>query len=142
MLLADSTMPATYSYEDWDGDQKEVWAVVEEWNRAFAENDVDQYFSHIDDNVTVITPANPYRVEGIRQDREEFEFALSIGTSRVSYFQMIQPSVRVRGEMAVVTYYSRGYYGTDNGQTQFYKETNVLFRQGGRWKIIHIHLSR
>jgi len=127
--------------KNWSDDQAEVWAVIVEWNRAFAENDPQEYFRHIDDEITVITPGNPYRVEGIVHDRTEFEYALSNGSSRVGYFQMLQPLVRVYGDAAVVTYYSRGYYGADDGQTRYFKETNVLSRQSGVWKIVHIHLS-
>jgi len=127
--------------EKWNDDQTEVWAVIAEWNRAFAQNDPQEYFRHIDDEITVITPGNPYRIEGIVHDRTEFEFALSNGSSRVGYFQMLQPLVRVYGDAAVVTYYSRGYYGADDGQTHYFKETDVLSRQSGVWKIVHIHLS-
>ena len=127
--------------EHWSDDQKEVWAVIVEWNRAFAANDPQAYFRHIDDDITVITPGSPYRIEGIAHDRAEFEFALSSGSSKVGYFQMLQPLVRVYGDAAVVTYYSRGYYGADAGQTRYFKETNVLSRQFGVWKIVHIHLS-
>jgi hypothetical protein len=64
--------------------EKEVLQVIEDFNGAFARNDVEKYFSYIDPEVTVITPSNPYRVEGIHDDREEFENSLHTG---VSYFQ-------------------------------------------------------
>lgn len=122
--------------------QAEVWKVVQAFNRAFAGNDVERYFSFIGEDVTVLTPGNPYRVEGLPADREEFEFSLRTGTTRVGYFQEMQPHVRVYGDTAVVTYFSRGSYGTgDKAKICYLKETDVLTRHQDGWKIVHIHVS-
>ena len=120
--------------------QEEVMAVVRAFNDAFAENDPDRYFSYIAPDVVVITPSNPYRVEGIEDDREEFEWGLRTGRSRIGYFQELQPQVHVLGEAAVVTYYSRGSYGPEES-VAYLKETDVLVRRNGEWKIVHIHVS-
>ncbi len=143
-LSAQAAEPAVisdYSQASWGEDQRAVWQVIVRWNRAFAENDVERYFEFIDQNITVLTPGNPYRVEGIIDDRNEFEFGLSTGRSEVGFFQMMQPLIRVFGDMAIVTYFSRGYYGSDNGNILYFKETDVLALQDGNWKIVHIHLS-
>lgn len=143
-LSAQAAEPAVisdYSQASWGEDQRTVWQVIVRWNRAFAENDVERYFEFIDQNITVLTPGNPYRVEGIIDDRSEFEFWLSTGRSEVGFFQMMQPLIRVFGDMAIVTYFSRGYYGSDNGNILYFKETDVLALQDGNWKIVHIHLS-
>ena len=121
-LSAQAAEPAVisdYSQASWGEDQRAVWQVIVRWNRAFAENDVERYFEFIDQNITVLTPGNPYRVEGIIDDRNEFEFGLSTGRSKVGFFQMMQPLIRVFGDMAIVTYFSRGYYGSDNGNILF-----------------------
>ncbi|HEV2914715.1 MAG TPA: nuclear transport factor 2 family protein [Pyrinomonadaceae bacterium] len=120
----------------------EVLGVIKDFNRAFKNNDPEKYFSYIDDQITVITPSNPYRVEGIKDDREEFEFGIRSGAARVNYFQEMQPKVQLYGEMAVVTYFSRGSYGPEGGAKTFYfKETDVLVKKEGTWKIVHIHVS-
>ena len=122
--------------------EQEVWQVVKAFNQAFAQNDSERYFTFIDDDITVLTPGNPYRVEGLADDREEFEFGLRAGYSRVSYFQALQPAVRVFDDTAVVTYYSRGHYGPDDSaKTLYLKETDVLIKREGHWKLIHIHVS-
>lgn len=118
----------------------DVWTVVRQWNDAFRANDPDTYFKFIDPEITVITPSNPYRVEGLADDRAEFEFGLKQGRSRIAYFQELQPQVRVYGDVAVVTYFSRGAYGPD-AKTAYLKETDVLVRRDGAWKIVHIHVS-
>ncbi len=121
----------------------EVWRVIEEWNAAFAANDAEGYFRYVDESIVVLTPSNPYRVEGIVDDRAEFEFGLRQGYSRVSYFEEIAPIVRVYGDTAVATYFNRGYYGPEgNSQMIYLKETNVLRRENGRWRLVHIHVSK
>lgn len=121
----------------------EVWSVIEAFNRAFAANDPDQYFTFIDDAIVVIIPSSPYRIEGLKDDREEFEFSLKAGWTRIGYFQELQPLVQVFGDTAVVTYYSRGAYGPEGeAKTAYLKETDVLVKKGGKWKIVHIHVSK
>src|ERR1700737_4393091 len=122
--------------------ESEVLEVIKNFNRAFANNDPDKYFTYIARDITVITPSNPYRVEGLEQDRAEFEHSLRSGVSRVGYFQEMQPKVQLLGETAVVTYFSRGSYGP-KGQEKvcYYNETDVLQKKAGPWKIVHIHVS-
>jgi hypothetical protein len=61
----------------------------------------------------------------------------------VGYFQELQPLVQVFGDTAVVTYYSRGAYGPEgDAKTGYLKETDVLVKRNGTWKIVHIHVSR
>jgi len=125
----------------WSAAQHEVWRTVVAWNDAFARNDTEAFFRFFDPQITVIAPGVPYRVIGIRDDREEFEFSLKRGVSRVGYFQELDPHVAVHGDAAVVTYYSRGFYGAESGTTRYYKETDVLIRRDDSWKIVHIHIS-
>jgi ketosteroid isomerase-like protein len=134
--------PVNQNPQETGAAQAEVWDVVVAFNRAFAENDPERYFALLDDGVSVITPGSPYRVEGLAADREGFEFALREGHGQVGYFQALQPSVQVLGEAAVVTYYSRGSYGPEGkGRMLYLKETDVLARREGGWKIVHIHVS-
>ncbi|TGY89623.1 DUF4440 domain-containing protein [Marinicauda algicola] len=124
-------------------EEREVWHVIERWNDAFARNAPEEYFSYVDPSIVVMTPASPYRVEGIHDDRQEFEFGIRIGTTRVSMFQEMLPLVRVFGDTALVTYFHRGYYGADGeGRSLNLKETTVLRRVDGEWKLIHIHVSQ
>ena len=122
--------------------ESEVWQVITAFNAAFAANDVETYFTYMDDDLVVIVPHSPYRIEGITPDREGFEYSLKVGSGRVGYFQALQPLIRVYGDTAIVTYYSRGSYGAE-GQTKtaYYKETDVLVRRADGWKIAHIHVS-
>lgn len=130
------------NYLEFSLEEEQIWEVVSKFNQAFAENDTDEYFSHLDDEVIVIIPSNPYRLEGVEADREGFVYYLKNGAARVGYFQALQPHIRLSGNTAVVTYHSRGAYGPEGGEhTRYLKETDVLEKQGGGWKIIHIHIS-
>ncbi len=123
--------------------EREVWSVIEAFNRAFAANDPERYFTFIDDDIVVIIPSSPYRIEGLPDDREEFEFSLKAGWTRIGYFQELQPLVQVFGDTAVVTYYSRGAYGPEGeAKVAYLKETDVLVKKNGKWKIVHIHVSK
>lgn len=125
-----------------DSREAEVWQTVKQFNQAFAANDPDGYFRYIDPEIVVITPGNPYRVEGLVHDREEFEFGLQEGNSRVGFFQELQPKVQCFGVVAVVTYYSRGSYGPEGAaRTLYLKETDVLVLRETGWKVVHIHVS-
>lgn len=127
---------------NWSEEEQAVWEVIQSFNAAFAANDVERYFSHLDEDIVVITPHSPYRIEGIAHDREGFIYALETGAARVGYFQSLQPHIRVSGDTAIVTYYSRGSYGVE-GQTKtaYYKETDILIHHDDGWKVAHIHIS-
>jgi ketosteroid isomerase-like protein len=120
----------------------EVLETIQNWNKAFAANDSETYFQFIHDEITLFLPSSPYRVEGKQDDREEFEYSLKKGWTRVGYFQEMQPRVQIFGNTAIVTYHNRGTYGEGgNEKTANLKETDVLVREGGNWKVIHIHVS-
>jgi ketosteroid isomerase-like protein len=133
-----------YHILNWTEAQREVWQVIETWNRAFAENDAEAYFHYISDDITVLTPSNPYRVEGKPDDREEFEYGIRTAYNKVGIFQEMTPLVRVYGDTAFATYFSRGYYGevSTGGAMVYLKETDVLRRIDGQWKIVHVHVSK
>jgi ketosteroid isomerase-like protein len=122
-------------------DEADVFETIIRWNDAFEANDSESYFEFIHDDITVITPSNPYRVTGKPDDRKEFEYAISKGT-KVGYFQELEIKIKVIGNVAIATYYSRGSYisGAEE-KTLYLKETDVLIKQEGKWKIIHIHVS-
>jgi ketosteroid isomerase-like protein len=122
--------------------EQAVWDVILAFNDAFEKNDVERYFSYMDENLVVITPSNPYRIVGIPLDREGFEYYLKLGAGRVNFFQNLEPHFFINGDTAVVSYYTRGSYGVDAGiKTAYYKETDVLVKRGESWKIVHIHVS-
>ena len=127
---------------DYNNQEKEVLAVIKIWNDAFAKNDLEKYFSYIHDSLTLFVPSSPYRIDGKIDDKEEFTYSLDKGWTRVGYFHELQPKVRIYGNTAIVTYHSRGTYGTDDSEKEGYlKETDILIKENNQWKIMHIHVS-
>lgn len=123
--------------------EKEILQVIKTWNDCFTRNDAAAYFTHIHEALTLFIPSSPYRIDGKQDDRDEFEWSLSKGRTQVHFFQELQADVQVFENTAVVTYYTRGAYGPEgNEQLYFLKETNVLVKENGRWKIVHIHVSK
>lgn len=123
-------------------DQLEVLNTIKAWNDAFAANDPSVYFQFVHEDETLFLPSCPFRIEGKSDDREEFEYSLKKGWTRIGYFQEMQPRVQVIGNTAIVTYHNRGTYGVDDNEKNIYlKETDVLVKEDGKWKVIHIHVS-
>jgi ketosteroid isomerase-like protein len=123
-------------------EQSEVLKTIKEWNNTFSANNPDAYFEFIHDEITLFLPGSPYRVDGKHDDREEFEYSLKKGWTRVGFFQEMQPKIQLIGNIAIVTYHNRGTYGEgDKEKTINLKETDVLVKEDGKWKVIHIHVS-
>jgi ketosteroid isomerase-like protein len=122
--------------------EAEVWQFVQEFNAAFAANNSDAYFKYVDEQITVITPPNPYRVEGIHDDREEFAYSLRTNLSRVGLWQAMQPKIQIYGETAIVSFFVRGSFGpAEHRKTIYWRISDVLAKRGGRWRVVHIHAS-
>ena len=125
-----------------DNDQLDVLNTIKAWNNAFAANDPVSYFQFVHEDVTLFLPTCPYRIEGKQDDREEFEYSLKKGWTRIGYFQELQPKIQIIGSTAIVTYHNRGTYGEgDSEKSISLKETDVLVKEDGKWKVIHIHVS-
>jgi ketosteroid isomerase-like protein len=131
---------ASYGQEN-KSSEKEVWTVIQNWNEAFAANAVDSYFNFIHDDLTLIVPSSPYRIESKKLDRAEFIWSLNNGVSKVQFFQELDPEIQIFGNTAIVSYYTRGVYGELKLEMTYLKETDVLVKESGKWKIIHIHVS-
>lgn len=124
--------------------ETEVLTTIKEWNRSFDRNDPESYFTFIHKNLSLFLASSPYRVEGIEDDQEEFEWSLKNGRTRVSLFQELQPNVQILSPTsALVTYHTRGIYGNEGQEQMIYlKETNVVVKEYNHWKVIHIHVSK
>ncbi len=129
---------------DMDILEKEVLETIKEWNQTFDQNNPEAYFNHIHDDLSLFIASSPYRIDGKSDDREEFEWSLKSGRTRVSLFQELQLKVQILSETsALVTYHTRGIYGSEGQEHITYlKETNVLIKEDNEWKIVHIHVSK
>lgn len=150
IIIAAMVATTSFSQQDqlkgltMENNETEILEIVKKWNQSFDQNDPDTYFEYIHEDLTLFIASSPYRIDGKADDREEFEWSLSKGRTRVSLFQELQPKVQLLSSTsALVTYHTRGVYGPEGQeQTVYLKETNVLIKENDQWKIIHIHVSR
>jgi len=131
-------------HNNYQVEEDEILKIIQSFNESFLKNDTEKYFSFIIDDFTLFIPNSPYRIDGKILDKEEFEYSLKSGKSRVWLFQMLQPRVQILGNTAVVSFYSRGGFGTSINESNivFYKITDVLAKENDEWKIVHIHVSK
>jgi len=123
--------------------ETEVLNVIIAFNKAFANNNVEEYFKFIHADLTLFIASSPYRIDGKNVDKEEFVWSLKKERTKVSFFQELQIKVQILSpNSALVTYHNRGAYGSEgNEQILYLKESNVLVKEEDKWKIIHIHVS-
>lgn len=121
-------------------EEKIILRTIDDFNKSLVENDLNKYFSFIDDDFTTFVSSSPYRIDGIYDDREELENMYK--TRRFTLFEEMQPAVQLFGDCAVVTYHIRAVIESkDSSNTLFVKETDVLIKKSGNWEIVHIHIS-
>jgi len=118
-----------------------ILGTLDAWNKAFARNDVETFFGYLDEAITIIIPSSPYRIDGKETDKEEFLLSLGRMRTQVHLFQPLQLHLQVFGNVAVASYHARGAYGPD-GVLHYTKETDVLVKDQGQWRIVHIHVSK
>lgn len=121
-------------------EEKTILAIIDEFNKALVENDLEKYFSFIDENFTTFVSSSPYRIDGIYDDKEELQNMYR--TKQFTLFEEMQPAVQLFSECAVVTYHVRAIVESkESSNTLFMKQTDVLIKKSGTWKVVHVHIS-
>jgi len=121
-------------------EEKTTLKTIDEFNKALVENDLKKYFSFIDEDFTTFLSNSPYRIDGVYDDDEELQNMYR--TKQFTLFEEMQPAVQLFGDCAVVTYHVRAIVESKEGGTTLYmKETDVLVKKSGTWKVVHVHIS-
>jgi ketosteroid isomerase-like protein len=120
--------------------EAEVWQTVQEFNQAFASNDPDRYFLYIDPEIVVLTLATHTGSKGW-STTGGVRVRPAGGLQPGGIFQELQPKIQIFGEVAVVTYYSRGSYGRKAPPGPFTSKRRMCWRRETGWKVVHIHVS-
>lgn len=103
------------------------------WNNG----DPDGFLDLSADDVVYIDPAFNNKIEGKKALEDYYETVR--GKIRIKNYEMIDPTVQIAGETAVLTY---GYQVRRDGQTFRMNCTEVYrYDPTGTWKIIHTHWS-
>ncbi len=108
-------------------------AALEEWNKGNPSAYLDIYA----EGITYFDPFQEKRIDGLDKMRPFYEGLR--GQMSVDKYEMIDPTVQVAGETAVLTYNLVSYSG---GAVFKWNCTEVYCRESdGQWKIIHNHWS-
>ena len=111
--------------------------MVNQWDQAMVENDVEAIGRYMADDWTIIGP------DGSVGDKPTFLGLVKSGALTHDVMESDDVSVRVYGDTAVVT--ARGVSGGKyRGQSfrEVERSTCVFVRQEGSWRCVLTHLSR
>lgn len=123
-------------------EQQEVFNVVLELNRAWVAKERAGIDSRVTDDIVEVSEYSPYRLEG----REEYMRGIDAyiaGSFRVHSHIERGPLVKLFGDVALVTFYfDQEIQSADSPRlARTGKETHMLRRKSGQWKVFHIHWS-
>jgi ketosteroid isomerase-like protein len=105
-------------------------AAMDRW----AKGDPDGFLEISDPEVVYFDPFLEKRLDGIGALRALYDSFR--GQFRIDHYDIIDPKVRVSGDMAVLTF---NFVGRSNGAEQRWNTTEVYERKDGRWRIVHTH---
>jgi ketosteroid isomerase-like protein len=93
------------------------------------------------DEVTYFDPSTERRVDGIEAMRKLF--APITGLVKLSRYEILNPDVYRRGELAVLSYNLVTYGQRPDGAQQVarWNVSEAYAQLGGKWKIVHSHFS-
>lgn len=124
---------------------KDAAALVLEANQklldAIAQGDWSTYADLCDSSLTAFEPeALGHLIHGL--DFHKFYFQLE-GGSRKPVNSIVDPHVRIIGDVAVVAYYrlTQVVDGSGNPGVRGTEETRIWERKNGSWKHVHFHRS-
>ncbi len=120
---------------------KDVRAVIAEYNAAYGRNDLDAYFKAFAPDLTQWFPSG-------RVDKATYQadWTKYIGAgNRLERVEVrdLQVQVNPAADAAVATYILRVTTRTAKGQvsTEDNQETDVLFKRQGAWTIVHVNYA-
>lgn len=116
--------------------EKDVWGVIKAWNAAYEAGDAEKFFGFFDENADFFTLTSATRIDDLHNFKNIFETSLKTKVKRKSV--LLSPEVKVFGDTAISTQHARISVG---GVTHSVRQTQVLRKADGGWKIIHLHVS-
>lgn len=136
MLLPFSTLAERHGPAE-----TEVRAAVASFNRAYLENDVENYFGHYAQDVTLF-------FLGARQSvadyHEEWKAAIAAGGGvEQNDLSDVRVQVLPGGAAAVATYFIDYAFRAPNGERDAGRayETDVWQKVDGQWKVVSLHFT-
>lgn len=110
---------------------------MDRWGRG----DPQGFIEIFADEVTYFDPSTERRVDGI--DGMRALFAPIAGLVKLSRYEILNPDVYRRGDLAILSYNLVTYSQKPDGGSQVtrWNTTEAYALIGGKWKIVHSHFS-
>jgi ketosteroid isomerase-like protein len=112
-------------------------AALDRWGKG----DPQGYIEIFADEISYFDPSTERRVDGVEAMRSRF--APIAGLVKTSRYEMLNPAVYRRGELAILSYNLVTYGQRPDGTPQVvhWNTTEAYALIGGKWKIVHSHFS-
>jgi ketosteroid isomerase-like protein len=112
-------------------------AAMDRWGKGDPQGFVDLFA----DEITYFDPSTERRVDGAEAMRARF--APIKGLVKLSSYEVLNPDVYRRGELAILSYnlVTHGQRPDGAPQTVRWNVTEAYALVGGKWKIVHSHFS-
>jgi ketosteroid isomerase-like protein len=124
-----------------DAARAEVLQAEESVRRTFVANELEAYYAHFADDLRVWTPEGETGLSAYRSTWT----AYITGGARVLWLEYIDMQIAVSpaADAAVATFRVRVGIREAGGaeRASEYQESDVWFRRGTRWQIVHAHYS-
>ncbi len=134
MSMASAAVAETKSNSD---AAKEILALEKAAMERWCKGDVEEYLRISSDEVTYFDPFTTKRLNGLPELSSYYRsFA---GQFHFDRFEFVDPKIQLSGNVAVLTYNLVTYVGSKEDR---WNATMVYQKAGGKWKIIHTHMSR
>lgn len=120
--------------------QKEIMRLEQEYNDAYAANDLPKYFAYYADDAVLIF----YNARTSLADYRKM-WTESVRTEPIESVKLSDVVIRgaPSGDTAIVSYQIdvRTRHAGDKVSDEHAFETDVWFKRGASWKIAHVHYS-
>jgi ketosteroid isomerase-like protein len=121
--------------------EKEILALEDKMNAAYAANDLPTYFAYYADDFTQWLPEG--RTDLPQYKKEWTEFIRSGGKIESDLISDMHVQVGPAGDTAVASYLLHVNTRSPKGQVrdEDFHESDVWFKRDGVWKVVHLHYS-
>lgn len=136
-LLLWALLPATQAANV----EKEIEDKVIVFNRAYERNELEEYFSHYADDLTLWFESG--RVSLPEYKKSWYQLIENGGGVEKNQVSDLRVQVGPSQDTAIATYVvdvvTRGADGTRTSERAW--ETDIWFKREGQWKIVHLHYN-
>ncbi len=123
------------------GDVEQIKGVLTAMWDAIEKGDVNRYASHVHPDFTAFGENDTYLTVG--KDLEIRGITSYLQRYRDVHTEMRHPDVKIRGDVAWITYYwtDEGYTVEGERVTSQGKSTRIFVKENGKWLCIHGHYT-